>query len=99
LILLSFIKFILKNLKKIYSFKILSFIKNEEKFVTSKSKYIDDCIELYDKIDNLLNDRFNIINPVLLKVINIYELIYLRFYNHSLFFMKKYRLKLEITKI
>jgi hypothetical protein len=31
-------------------------------------EFVEKSIETYDTIDSLLNDRFNLINPVLLKV-------------------------------
>jgi len=36
--------------------------------VNSKTQFIEKSVETYDTIDNLLNDRFNLINPILLKV-------------------------------
>lgn len=32
-------------------------------------EFIEKSVETYDTIDSLLNDRFNLINPVLLQVI------------------------------
>ena len=43
-------------------------IKNEEKYCQAKEEYLKNASSCYDMMEKLLNTRFEIINPAVIKV-------------------------------
>jgi len=56
------------NTKKSRVIFSIIYIKNEEKYLKAKSYYISTTTKAFKKIESLINERYRLINPILMKV-------------------------------